>query len=280
MKKKMKVVIATILAVILIAVVAVVLYCLWFFFGAKSYTYYRSDDLGEIQSVLFLPQADKGEEGRFDSNEFIIYDKEIIQEIMDALEPLKLKPTYTINEPDGYKGFTIQLMDGNKKNLYLIGNYWEDCYQIWIGMENNGAFEDGVKGWIGQTTIPLEDGERLYELVNRILEDNIHNITVDELKKLAEQQSRNWNLFKQYFYTEEDTKDVRTWGYVTFDEIYKFQIEGTDAYLNIWAHDGIVDDEDGRNRYADVIDAVVYNENGESMNLYEEGISEFLEGLK
>lgn len=279
-RSKKKIVGITFISIIACVIIGGISYAYYFFFGAKDYTFYLSEDMGEIHSVVIITQAEEDEQGPYDSNEYILYDTEVMKEIINALEPVKIKPTFTLNSSDNYKGISLNLREDGTKELYFNTTDWGDCYEVWIGMDDNGALGEGPKEWIGHATISKEDGDRLYKLINQILEDKIVNITIDDVKKMAEENNKNLTQYLKYFYTEEDTTDIRMWDMVSLDYVYKFPIEGTEGYLQVWAYNGIVDGKEGRRIVREVADAIVYNENGEEMNLYEEGINEFMEGLR
>lgn len=273
--KKKKVVIISIVFIVLGLCVTGGAY---FFFGSKSYTFYQVEDIGEVKYVLLtLTEETKADIIR---QEYVIDDMDVIEELQKKLNDIKVSPNYTTNQSTSGNGFSITFLGENKQRFGIYASEDRNNYLINIRMgDNEGVVNLGIKDLINQTSISKEDGERLYEYVNTILNENIHNIKISDIKELAEEKIYDWNQWRQYTYTIDRTAGIKTRGKFSEKEPAKFEIEGTDAYLLVWFYDGIIVDSEGTNQYTEVIDAIVYNENGEEMSVYEKEIFDFLEDM-
>lgn len=278
MKKSKKIIFAAMMTLLAVLII----YIIYFFFGAKKYTFYMKDNSLEIQAIALLIEGDVNQE--LDSREFVIYDRDVINDIMKELKTVKMKPDFSMSESgNGQKVFSIRLLGENNQQLYYLAGEGNNCYLVNIGTEDNGTVDEGMKHFIGQTSISKKNGDKLYDLIKQTLEENISHITVSDLEKISEEKTYNWNTFQQYLYTEDVDAEARTVtrGEMTSAGAARFQIEGKKGYLVVWFYNGIlVDEEEIANRYAEVTGAIVYNGEGEEMNLYEDGISTFLEEME
>ncbi len=258
---------------IIVAIVVAIAALIAFFFSPKKYTYYINQDvdLGEFKAV----SLDIDEEGM---EEICIYDNELIDELLKVLDTVNPWPYCSVNGGNGIKGFSVEFLGEDNKSMSI---YMSDCDYYYVGnfyLEDNGSYpESPVWDMMGSVCIDKEDGERLYELVQAKYSENIRNIAVEDVLKLSKEAVTDWKVFQQFKYTETDeVKEVEK-GDLSSENPVRFYIEGKKGYMLVWYSDMTIINESGTNHYDEVLQAHVYNENGESMDLYDEEIGEFME---
>jgi len=275
MKKKKKIIFIAITLLIAIFII----YIVYFFFGRKKYTFYMKDDTMEIEAVQIYIDGDTNQELYSDS--VIIYNPEVINDILGELKKVKLKPNFSFSDAEGSKkGFSIILLGKDNQYLNYLASEGNDKYFVNISIEDNGVvIDNGIKDLICYTSISKSKGDKLYDLAKQALEDNICEITVCDIEKMSEEKIHDWNQFQQYLFTDIEAKRI-TRGELTANGTARFQIAEKKGYLEICYFNGIIGNNEGTNRYAKVLEAVVYNEKGEKMDFYAEGISTFLEEME
>ena len=80
MKKSKKIIFVAMMTLLAVLII----YIIYFFFGAKKYTFYMKDNSLEIQAIALLIEGDVNQE--LDSREFVIYDRDVINDIMKELK--------------------------------------------------------------------------------------------------------------------------------------------------------------------------------------------------
>ena len=237
-----------------------------------------TDDTMEIEAVQIFIDKDTAKE--LASNSVIIYKTEVINGILEELKKVKLKPNYSSEDSqNSKKGFSLILLGKDKQQLYYMASEGENNYFVDISMEENGKIDNGLKDLIDYTSIPREEGDKLYDLLKQTLEDNICEITASDIEKMSKEKTHDWNQFQQYLYTDIEAKEITRNG-LTSIATARFQIAEKKGYLDVWYYNGTVRDSQGTNRYAEVLKAAVYNEKGEEMDFYAEEISAFLEEME
>lgn len=271
MKTKKKKIILTVALLIVVLIV----FFIYYFFMNKKYTFYIKEDIGEIQAVGLI--CYDGEYG----NSINIYNKNIVNELLKALDSVKMKPFYSIKNIDNDEGFYINFIgEDNKRISYMASDYGTQ-YIVELGVLHDGkGIEEPVWNFIGRMCISKEDGERLYDLVKKDISENMKNITAEELVRLSEEKEEDWRVFQQYIYEREDVGKIVSKGELSCDRPERFQIEGKKGYMRVWEYEGIVAGKDETKEYQEVLKAVVYNEKGEEMDLYSDEISKFLEEME
>jgi len=259
--------------IIIVAIVATIVAVVAFFFSPKKYTYYINQDvdLGKLKAV----SIDLYEEG---TEEICIYDDELIEELLKVLDTVKPWPYCSVNGGNGIKGFSVEFLGKDNKSMSI---YMSDCDYYYVGsfnLEDNGSYPDSpVWDMMGSVCIDKEDGERLYELVQAEYSENIRNIAVGDILKLSKDGVTDWKVFQQFKYVEaDDVENIEKGDLISETPVY-FYIEGKKGYVLVWYSDATVENEEGINHYDEVMQALVYDENGKSMDLYDEGIGEFME---
>ena len=274
MKKKKKI----ILAIIMLFIAIFVIYIMYFFFGRKKYTFYMKDTAMEIRAIQIFVGEDTNQE--LDAQSVIIYKTEVINDIIEELKKVKMKPSFSKSTTEASKKwFSIILLGKDNQRLYYLGNEGEDKYFVDIGMEENGVVNSGIKELISYTSIHKEQGDKLYDMLKQVLEDNICEITISDIEKMSKEKIYDWNQFQQYLFTDIEAKEITRNG-LTSNGTARFQIAEKKGYLDVVYFNGVIADSKGTNRYAEVLEAVVYKENGEEMDFYAEEISAFLEEIK
>ncbi len=274
MKKRKKIIVVTI--ILFLAIFAV--YIIYFFFGKKEYTFYMKDDAMEIQAIQIYIDEDTNQE--LDAQSLIIYKAEVINNIIEELKKVKMKPSYLSSQTENNKkGFSIILLGKDNQRLNYIASGGEHNYFVTIGMEENGVIDNGIKDLIYYTSINKKQGDKLYNLVKQALKDNICEITVFDIEKMSKEKIYDWNQFQQYLFTDMKAKEITKNG-LTSNGTARFQIAEKKGYLEIVYFNGIIADSKATNRYAEVLEAVIYNEKGEKMDFYSDEISNFLEEME
>ena len=274
MKKKKKIIFT---AIMLFAAIFIV-YVAYFFFGGKRYTFYMTDDIMEIEAIQINIDEDTNQE--IDSRTIVIYNTEVINDILEELKKIKLKPSYSLlAAKDSKKGFSFILLGKDNKQWNYIAGEGENKYFVTIGLEKNGTIDKGIKSLIDSTSIRKEQGDKLYDLAKQALEDNICEITVSDIEKMSKEKTHDWNKFQQYLFTDIEAKRITKDG-LTAHGAARCQIAEKKGYFEVQYYNGINRDSGGTNRYAKVLEAVVYNEKEEKMDFYAEGINTFLEEME
>lgn len=274
MKKRKKIIIVTIILFLAIFIVCTI----YFFLGRKNYTFYMKDDAMEIQAIQIYIDEDTNQE--LDIQSGIIYKTEVINDILEELKKVKLKPSYSFwNFKNNKKGFSFILLGKDNQRLNYIANGGENKYFVTIDIEDNGIINNGIKELIDYTSIRKEQGDKLYNLAKQTLEDNISEITISDIEKMSKEKIYDWNQFQQYLCTDIEAKEITRNG-LTSNGTARFQIAEKKGYLDVVYFNGVIADSKGTNRYAEVLEAVVYKENGEEMDFYAEEISAFLEEME
>ncbi len=274
MKKRKKI----IFFIIILFIAILVVYIIYFFFGRKSYTFYMKDDAMEIQAIQIYIDEDTNQE--LDAQSLIIYKAEVINNIIEELKKVKMKPSYLSSQTENNKkGFSIILLGKNNQRLYYLANEGEHRYFVDIDIEENGSVNGGIKKLISYTSIRKEQGEQLYDMLKQVLKDNIREITTSDIEKMSKEKIYDWNQFQQYLFTDMKAKEITKNG-LTSNGTARFQIAEKKGYLEIVYFNGIIADSKATNRYAEVLEAVIYNEKGEKMDFYSDEISNFLEEME
>lgn len=273
MKKKKKI----ILAIIMLFIAIFVTYTVYFFFGRKKYTFYMKDTTMEIEAIQIYIGEDTNQKPNIQSG--ITYKTEVINDIIEELKKVKMKPSYINSELKDNKDFSIILLGKDNQRLYYLANEGEDKYFVDIGMEENGVVNSGIKELISYTSIHKEQGDELYDMLKQVLEDNICEITISDIEKMSKEKVYDWNQFQQYLFTDTKSKEI-TRKELTSNGAARFQIAEKKGYLEVVYFNGIIADSNATNRYAEVLEAVIYNEKGEEMDFYADGISTFLEKME
>ncbi|MEY8329381.1 hypothetical protein AALB81_08605 [Lachnospiraceae bacterium 48-33] len=275
MKKKKKIILVTIMMFVTVFIV----YTVYFFFGRKKYTFYMKDDAMEIQAIQIYIDEDTNQ--NMVAQSVIIYKTEVINKILEELKKVKLKPSYSFSgSEDSKKGFSFIFLGKDNKQFSYLASEGKNNYFVDVTMEENGVLDDdGIEYLISFTSILKEQGDKLYDLAKQTLEDNISEITISDIEKMSKEKIYDWNQFQQYLFTDTKSKEI-TRKELTSNGAARFQIAEKKGYLEVVYFNGIIADSNATNRYAEVLEAVIYNEKGEEMDFYADGISTFLEKME
>ncbi len=274
MKYKIKKYIIIAISLILLIIMISIFYVM---FMEKDFEFYMGNDIKNIESIELIIDASKNTEEK----SVMIYDKEVIDEIMEKLAENRLKPNYS-GDSDSLsgKGFSIIVYGEEKKQLYYLANHTNTEWIIDIGIVSNGKVDEGIRSWVGITSIGKEEGEELYEFVSEVIEENARNITISDIKEFGKNKEYDWNVFKQFIFNDVDNMGKKIRENFTSSNVAKFKIEEINAYMYVWYYEGTVVNSKGTNEYWLVCDALIYDEKGNSISIYNEGLDEFLEELE
>ena len=190
----------------------------------------------------------------------------------------KLQPYYPMGAYNTLdKGFSITVYGEEKKQFMYISSFTNTNCTVDVGMISNGKIDESIKSWVELTSISKSDGESLYEFVAQVLEDNAKNIEIFDIKEFGKNKEYDWNLFKQFTLVEVEDMGRKVRDGLDTEEVGKFEIKGTNAFLYVWFYEGTIE---GQGAYWLVCDAMIYDEEGNSISIYDEKLDEFLEGLQ
>lgn len=256
------------------AFIALIIFAIYYFFMPKNYKFYIKENIGELQAVR-LDNQDGINGG------ILVYDMDVVNELYEAMEPVKAWPYYSFYEMDDVNSFAINFLGEDNKQIWISADDYGDYYVADIAAEDNGTFlPEPIWEFIGRFCISKEDGDRLYELVSKRYSENVRNISAKDIEELAQKKDMDWRKFQQFQYTEFTDKDHVRRGEFQSEGLAQFQIEGKKGYVLVWYYSGIVVTKEGSNSYSEVIQAKVYNEKNESIDLYDDGIGKFLEAME
>ena len=155
------------------------------------------------------------------------------------------------------------------------------------GLMNNGV---GIKDYldiIGNVVVSAEEEMNVWETLLNAVKNEIQKITVQDMLELADTDCHDWTRFEKYLYrgeTEEEKEILQKIAdrsklpdSMRTDLADIFETDTEDFALMVWALDSIVGFPDGTaERTRKVYQATVYRQDGEYMDLYDDGLEEFL----
>lgn len=275
MKKKIGIIIAGVI------LIAITLFVRYYFVGKKSFDVYVEMDIGKPCAVrLDCLTGEEQDTGLW------IYDMDIVDEMYDIIYTVKTKPYWSMYDKEEVdRQFSIDVMGPDNKRVYISADDYGDCYVAYIGgLDNGRGVEDNIWGFAGRVCIDKEEGDKLYELVCKRYEENIRNIAAKDIETFSKEKVTDWRKFRQFrnVKIELELEDILVIDGEEYHDCYRLQIDGKEGHILVWTYEASVHDaKKGETKeYYDVVRALVYNEKGESMDLYDEGIGEFLEAMK
>lgn len=259
--------------VVILLVSFLVGFCI-FFFNAKKCTYYVNEPIGNLQGIKIYSDD-------YETPDIWVFDEEDANEIFKYFENLEAWPCTSLSE--GGAGFEVSFLGEDEKIIQFSANDAGKYYIVDINVQHNGMpIKNTMWDAFGNLYISKEDGEKLFELVNDIYEDNYRNITIEEIQKISDNNVTDWRKFTQFKYTKiKDGELIKQEGY-TSEKPVRFEIQDSLGYMDVWYYEVWTFDVEANvsERYSKVIQAVVYDETGESKNIYDYGIDRFLEMMK
>ncbi len=269
MNKKKTVLILFVLIVFLIFFAFVL-----FFFKAKNYTYYVKESIGSIQGINI--QSDD-----YETRDIWVFNEDDVNELYKYFENLEAWPCTSSN--DGGAGFRVSFLGEDEKIIYFSAYDGGKYYIVNINEQYNGMpIENTIWDAFGSLYISKEDGEKLFEIINGIYEDNYRNIYIEDIQKISNNNEMDWRKFTQFIYSEIEEGELIEQGEYISEKPVRFEIKNTSGYMDVWYYNVSYWDVESNvsERYSKVIQAIVYDESGNSMNIYDDGIDEFLEMIK
>lgn len=276
MNKKLKKCIIIIAALIGVTMLILLIGLFYVLFTEKDLDYFMSDNMKNVESIELIVDANKSNAAK----SVMIYDKEVIDEIMEKLGKNKLKPYYS--ESEGYvpdKGVNIRIYGQEKERLYYHVDFTNSKCIVDIGASVNGKMDEGMR-YMAEYSFDKEAGEELCEYVEAVYESSIRNIEISDIRELGRSKEYDWKVFKQFMCDDVENMGTKVRDGLSASHVAKFEIKETNAYMYVWYLNGTIHTSKETNEYQLVMDAIIYDEAGNSMSIYDEGLDEFLEELK
>ncbi len=274
--KKIAIGIVSLLLVAILGFVGLVGYV---YFYEKPYTFFMPVEREDIQRM----ELSHDNETVIDSS-VDVFDKTTIDAIMDGMKDVKIQSVFWEIEKEEEmtgKGFSIYIKCKEQAYSFIASENKNGYYVVYLG--ETFKDEDSILGRNDGTAKKMskEQGDKLYDVVMNSIDENLKEVTKQELLKISEEKEYNWNKFEQYINVKDEsitTKKTRDG--ITSLEVAKFPIENSESYMVVWYRDETIINGESITYIEEVCDAIVYNEDGEEMNLYDEGIATFLEEMK
>ncbi len=293
MTRKKKRVILLLLLFLLLAVTGMLV---WIFFLPKKYTVmYHMSGNRTIESAEVILYG-KQESGEYGYSMYLLEDKDNLEKIEKALSGMKMYPCHItklsditeIKEDD--RNWLLHLNGKNDTYLSIgmIGTDRKGQSIINQSLMNNGA---GIKDYldiIGNVVVSAEEEMNVWETLLDAVRNEIQKITVQDMLELADTDCHDWTRFEKYLYRKAKTEEEKEILQKIVDRSKlpdSMRTEAADIFetdtenfvLMVWALDSIVEFSDGTaERTKEVCQATVYRQDGEYMDLYDDGLEEFL----
>lgn len=292
MTRKKKRVILLLLLFLLLAVIGMLV---WIFFLPKKYTVmYHISGNRTIESAEVILYG-RQESGEYGYSMYLLEDKDNLEKIEKALSGMKMYPCHITKLSDITEATAEDrkwLLHLNGKNdtylsMEMIGADPKGQSIISHGLMNNGV---GIKDYldiIGNVVVSAEEEMNVWETLLNAVKNEIQKITVQDMLELADTDCHDWTRFEKYLYrgeTEEEKEILQKIAdrsklpdSMRTDLADIFETDTEDFVLMVWALDSIVEFSDRTaERTREVCLATVYRHDGEYMDLYDDGLEEFL----
>ena len=292
MTRKKKRVILLLLLFLLLAVIGMLV---WIFFLPKKYTVmYHISGNRTIESAEVILYG-RQESGEYGYSMYLLEDKDNLEKIEKALSGMKMYPCHITKLSDITEATAEDrkwLLHLNGKNdtylsMEMIGADPKGQSIISHGLMNNGV---GIKDYldiIGNVVVSAEEEMNVWETLLNAVKNEIQKITVQDMLELADTDCHDWTRFEKYLYrgeTEEEKEILQKIAdrsklpdSMRTDLADIFETDTEDFVLMVWALDSIVEFSDRTaERTREVCLATVYRQDGEYMDLYDDGLEEFL----
>lgn len=275
MKKKVAIIIVSAI------LIAFTMFAGYYIVGAKDYDVYVDLDIGEPQVVIL-----DCEKGHNEDSSIWIYDEDTVKEMYDIVYGVKGKPYWSMYEKeDADNFFSIDVMGENNRHINIsasdYGEYYVASLDASIG---RGFLETNIWNFTGKVIIDKEAGDKLFELVDKRYKEYACNISTENIVDISKNSDTDFRKLLQYkreefeldipLYFEDEDESVYSY--------YIFPIEGKKGYAKVWSiENNSLDCETGVYTEESVIlQAWIYNEKDEYIDMYDECVGEFLEEME
>ncbi len=275
MKKKVVVIIVSAI------LIAFTMFAGYYIAGVKDYDVYVDLDIGEPQVVIL-----DCEKGHNEDSSIWIYDEDTVKEMYDIVYGVKGKPYWSMYEKeDADNFFSIDVMDENNRHIYISASNYGDYYVASLDASiGRGFLETNIWNFTGKIIIDKEAGDKLFELVDKRYKEYACKISTEDIEEVSKNNNTDFRNFLQYK-REEVELDIPLYFEDVNESVYSyyiFPIEGKKGYVKVWSvTTGVLDVETGvYTETNEVLQAWVYNEKDEYIDIYDERVGEFLEEME
>ena len=295
MKKRLSVK-KILLLLLLFLLLAVTGMLVWIFFLPKKYTVmYHMSGNRTIESAEVILYG-KQESGEYGYSMYLLEDKDNLEKIEKALSGMKMYPCHITKLSDITEATAEDrkwLLHLNGKNdtylsMEMIGADRNGQSIISHGLMNNGVGTKDYLDIIGNVVVSAEEELNVWETLLNAVKNEIGKITVQDMLELADTDCHDWIRFEKYLYRKAKTEEEKEILQKIVDRSKLpdsmrtdladiFETDTENFVLMVWALDSIVEFSDGTaERTKEVCQATVYRQDGEYMDLYDDGLEEFL----
>ena len=284
------------LLLLLFLLLAVIGMLVWIFFLPKKYTVmYHISGNRTIESAEVILYG-RQESGEYGYSMYLLEDRDNLEKIEKALSGMKMYPCHITKLSDITEATAEDrkwLLHLNGKNdtylsMEMIGADPKGQSIISHGLMNNGV---GIKDYldiIGNVVVSAEEEQNVWETLLDAVKNEIGRITVQDMLELADTDCHDWTRFEKYLYRKAKTEEEKEILQKIVDRSKLpdsmrtdladiFETDTEDFVLMVWAWDSIVELPDRTaERTRKVCQATVYRQDGEYMDLYDDGLEEFL----
>ncbi len=149
--------------------------------------------------------------------------------------------------------------------------YMTTCYPFY-----NGATSTSFPDLYKVTRRPIFYNENIYSKLLDIYNENIEEITIDKIKEFKTENSTELTEYYRYMHTWVDTKNfLDEKGDLRITWISQFPIKGTDCYMEVERYNEGGGGSGDENTHLEIIRVEIFNESGESIDLFECSDEEF-----
>lgn len=275
MKKKVAIIIVSVI------LIAFTLFARYYLVGIKDYDVYVDLDIGEPQVVIL-----DCEKGHNEDSSIWIYDMDTVKEMYDIVYGVKGKPYWSMYEKeDAENFFSIDVMGENNRHIYISASDYGEYYVASLeASKYGGMLETNIWNFTGKVIIDKEACDKLFELVDKRYKEYTCNISAEDIVEISKNNDTDFRKLLQYqreefeleipLYFEDEDESVYSY--------YIFPVEGKKGYVKVWSviNGGLNVETGVYTETNEVLQAWVYNEKDEYIDMYDKCVGEFLEEME